>query len=161
MRTRRPLSCGLRRSNASTLPAFRENHPAKVQIAGRRNAGTLANQSSTRTAGDPGGALANPLRGEKHPWHCEIRICLTFGRASREPNPLSGRSNPRQRHNPERIAAAELTAVGVAHPDPCISHLLVVHLRIVNQNVEAEPRHREAADREETIIEPNLRLFSI
>ena len=39
-----------------------------------------------------------------------------------------------------------LSAVGVAHPDPRISHLLVVYLRIVNQNVEAEPRHREAAD---------------
>ena len=39
-----------------------------------------------------------------------------------------------------------LSAVGIAHPDPRISHLLVVHLRIVNQNVEAEPRHREAAD---------------
>ena len=38
-----------------------------------------------------------------------------------------------------------LSAVGIAQPDPRISHLLVVHLRIVNQNVEAEPRHREAA----------------
>src|SRR5579872_4955881 len=37
-----------------------------------------------------------------------------------------------------------LSAVGSAHADPGVAHLLVVNLRIVDQNVEAEPRHRQA-----------------
>ncbi len=37
-------------------------------------------------------------------------------------------------------------AVGDTHADPGVAHLLIVHLRIVDQHVQAEVLHRQAAD---------------
>ncbi len=46
-----------------------------------------------------------------------------------------------------RQAPRTLAAVGDTDADPGIAHLLIVHLRIVDRHVEAEPRHRQPADR--------------
>src|ERR1700730_3737965 len=41
-----------------------------------------------------------------------------------------------------RSYSNQLSAIGIAHTHPGVAHLLVVHHRIVDQDVEPEPRHR-------------------
>ena len=45
--------------------------------------------------------------------------------------------------------STSLSAVGIAHADPGVTDLLIVHHRIVDQDVEAKSRHRQSADRRE------------
>jgi hypothetical protein len=51
---------------------------------------------------------------------------------------------------PRRPAVnANLSAVGIAQAYPGVAHLLVMHHRVVDLDVEAEPLHRQCADRRE------------
>ena len=51
-----------------------------------------------------------------------------------------------------RSYSNQLSAIGIAHTHPGVAHLLVVHHRIVDQDVETEPWHREGADRRQQSV---------
>jgi hypothetical protein len=45
-----------------------------------------------------------------------------------------------------------LTTVGIPHPGPGITNLLVVHHRVIDYDIETEPLHRQRADRSQKRI---------
>ena len=73
-------------------------------------------------------------------------IGLALGKVCGEYNRITSRM---LRVRGQRQSFVGLSAIGIAHADPSVTDLLIVHHRIVDQDVEAESRHRQSADRRE------------
>ena len=112
-----------------------KRHRQQVGTRVRSFLGFVANKSLN---GDSA-SYSFVLRGYVRRWLGTWQVCVEYNRITSLMLRVRG----------QRQSFVGLSPIGIAHADPGVTDLLIMHHRIVDQDVEAKSRHRQSADRRE------------